>query len=376
VSSSKSTGSGRGLGGGSYARRGGVGSGSGGGMGSGSVAEARVSQQSAALAQELGDLFEYKLKEPITILKNRSALVPIVQSAITADKVSIWNERAGLPKPQRALWLTNSSGVTLDSGSFSVLEQETFAGEGLFEQIRPGEKRLVSYATDLALNVSSRSDSESQRISQVRVNRGVMTHISEIREKKTYVFRNADSSSRTVVVEHPARPGYELRGDIRPVESTPVWMRFQLPVEPAQTASLVVDEARPVETTYQVSNINSDQLGVFVRQKSIDKSIEGALREILTQKSAVNALKTQNSELESESEKIFDDQQRLRENMKVLKGSAEEKALLQRYTAQLNTQENRLEALKQEAQKLEAQIEAAESALDKMIQDLSFDVKL
>ena len=81
--------------------------------------------QAAAFAQELGDLFEYKLKEPISILKNRSALAPIVQSSIDAEKVSIWNEQAGMPRPQRALWIANSSGLTLDGGSFSVLEEET-----------------------------------------------------------------------------------------------------------------------------------------------------------------------------------------------------------------------------------------------------------
>jgi len=75
-------------------------------------------------------------------------------------------------------------------------------------------------------------------------------------------------------------------------------------------------------------------------------------------------------------EKIFDDQQRLRENMKALKGSAEEKALLQRYTQQLNEQENRLDSLRKESKALETQKDAAQGSLDKMIQELSFDVKL
>ncbi len=74
--------------------------------------------------------------------------------------------------------------------------------------------------------------------------------------------------------------------------------------------------------------------------------------------------------------KIFDDQQRLRENMKALKGSADEKALLQRYTKQLNDQEDRLESLQKESEKIESQHEEAQAALDKMIQDLSFDVTL
>jgi hypothetical protein len=303
-------------------------------------------------------------------------MVPIVQSSINAEKVSIWNDQAGFPRPQRALWITNSSGLTLDGGSFSVLEEETFAGEGLFDPIQPNEKRLVSYATDLALNASSRNGSEQQRVSKVRLSRGVMTQVSEIREKKTYTFRNEDSTPRMVIVEHPVRLGYELRGEVRPMETTAAWMRFRLQVEPKQTASLVIEEARPVQATYGLTNLTDDQVGLFVRQQSVNKTIEDALRKILAQKSAIDDLDTQKSERESEVEKIFDDQQRLRENMKALKGTAEEKALLQRYTRQLNEQEDRLDALKKEIQQLGSRQESAQTELDKMIQGPSFDVTL
>jgi hypothetical protein len=337
---------------------------------------ARSSIQSAANAQELGDLFEYKLKDPITILKNRSALVPIVQSTIAADKVSVWNERAGLPRPQRALWLNNSSGLTLDGGSFSVLEEETFAGEGLFDPIKPGEKRLVSYATDLALNVRAKSDTDQQRVTRVSIVRGVMTMHNEAIESKTYTFRNEDSSPRTVIVEHPVRAGFELRSDVKPAETTSAWLRFQLHVDSKQTASLVVKEAQPLQTTYQISNIGEETLAAFVRQKSIDKSIEDALRKVLAAKDSVDAIDNQKEAREGETRKIFDDQQRLRENMKALKGSPEEKSLLQRYTKQLNDQEDRLEKLRKEIEELEARSEKAQEALDKMIENLAFDVKV
>ena len=341
-----------------------------------SVESARAQAESAAQAQELGDLFEYKLKEPITIRKNRSALVPIVQSAITAEKVSVWNEQSGLRRPQRALWLTNSSGLTLDGGSFSVMEDETFAGEGLFDPIRPDEKRLVSYATDLALNVSSRNNTERQRVSRVRVNRGTLIQESEVREKKTYTFRNEDASPRTVIVEHPVRAGYQLCSDIQPVETTAAWKRFRVSVEPKQTASLIVEEARRAEANFSLNNISSDTLAVFVREKSIDPTIQAALETILAQKAAVADLESKKSDLDDEQMEIFDDQQRLRENMKSLKGSAEEKKLLERYTQQLDAQETRLEALRKQIQQLEAQKQTAQEKLDKMIEDLSLDVKL
>lgn len=341
-----------------------------------SVAAARAQAESAALAGQLGDLFEYKLKEPITIRKNRSALVPIVQSTIVAEKVSVWNEQAGLPRPQRALWLTNSSGLTLDGGSFSVMEDETFAGEGIFDPIRPDEKRLISYATDLALIPSTRNSTERERVSRVRISHGVLIQESELREKKTYIFRNQDATPRTVIIEHPVRPGYELCSDVPPVETTSGWRRFRLLVEPKQTRSLVVEEARPEQATFAVTNITPDQVALFVRQKSIDQTVQDALDKVITQKAAVADLDSKKDALDDEQMQIFDDQQRLRENIKSLKDTAEEKKLLERYTAQLDAQETRLGVLRGQIQQLEAQQQAAQETLDKVIAELSLDVKL
>jgi hypothetical protein len=328
---------------------------------------------SAAAARELGDLFEYKLKDPITIAKNRSALVPIVNSPIGAEKVSIWNERSGAPRPARALWLTNSSGLTLDGGSFSVMEEQTFAGEGVFDPIRPGEKRLVSYALDLALNASSKNANEAQRVTRVRISQGVMTQESEVRERKTYTFRNEDSSPRTVLVEHPVRTGYTLRSETKPEETTADWMRFRLRVEPKQTAALVVEEARPVAATYQLTNIDAPQVELFVRQQSINKAVEDALRRILAQKDVVAELEGRWQARDGDTKKIFDDQQRLRENMKALKGSSEEKLLVQRYTQQLNDQETRLEKLGKEMAQIEKEKDAAQEVVDQLIRDLAED---
>ncbi len=128
--------------------------------------------------------------------------------------------------------------------------------------------------------------------------------------------------------------------------------------------------------TYALSNLTGEQVAFFLQQQSIDKTVEDALRGILAQKAVVADLDTQKEARDDEAQGIFDDQQRLRENMKSLKGSPEEKALIQRYTQQLNAQEDRLEALHKESAQLEAKSEAAQAALNRMIQDLSFDVKL
>jgi len=90
----------------------------------------------------------------------------------------------------------------------------------------------------------------------------------------------------------------------------------------------------------------------------------------------VSDLDDKKDNLEEEMKQIFDDQQRLRENIKSLKGSPEEKQLLQRYTKQMDEQENRLAALRKEIEQVGTKKEAAQAALDKMIQDLAFDVTI
>ncbi len=338
---------------------------------------ARSAAEPAAHGQELGDLFEYKLKERVTIRKNQSALVPIVQTDIAAEKVSMWGESYGTPRPLRAVWVTNSSALTLDGGSFSVLEDETFGGEGLTDPIKPGERRLLSYATDLGVLVDTRLESEQQRVTRVKIVHGVMTHISELRERKTYTVRNEDTSFRILILEHPTRPEWKLADDApKPEEKAAGSYRFRLAIEPKKTAKLVVHEVRPLETTFALTNLNDDLIALFLQQKTINEAVEKELRRIVAQKGVVAGFDREIQSRKGEVDRIFADQQRLRENLKALKGSAEEKALTQRYTQQLADQETRLDTLRKEVSDLDAQRSRAQVELDRMIQELKLDVTL
>ena len=359
-------------------RGGGFGPAEGGGMGGGSFRNQPMdfsSVRPSATAQTVGELFEYKLKEPITIERNRSALVPIIQSAVGAEKISLWNAREG-GVPLRSVWLTNSTGSTLDGGTFAVLEDQTFAGEGIIEALQAGEKRIVSYAADLALNVNATQAMEPQRVSRVKIADGILTQFSEQRERKVYKMRNEDTQSRTVLVEHPVRPGYTMRNAPTPAETTPQWVRFRIPVAAKQTTELSIDESRPISSTFQLSGFNRNQLNLFIRQKSISPEIQEMLSKIVAQRDKVAAAEAQKEQHEGERSEIFEDQQRLRENMKSLKGSAEEKELLRRYTTRLNEQESRLEALTTILAEDDAAIEKEQAELDKLVKSFSIDTTL
>jgi hypothetical protein len=337
--------------------------------------EVEAQYSSTTNSRDLGDLFEYSLKEPVTIRKDQSALVPIIQARVDAEKVTMWSPNPS--RPLRALWLTNTSGATLDGGSFNVLEDGTFSGEGLVDPMKPGERRLLSYAADLGVRVESKLHNEREHVAKVKIFRGVMTHSTEWRERQTYTVRNENTDARTVVIEHPVRPGYKLSDNsAKPNETTASFYRFRLNVEPKRTAILPVEEFRPVASTYYLTSLTNDEIEMFVQQQMIDPATEKALRQIMTQKGAVGDLDSQMESRNKEMSSIFEDQQRVRENLKALKGSAEEKELTQRYTRQLNQQEDRVQSLRSEIDGLRGKRNQAQAELNRMVQDLALEATL
>jgi hypothetical protein len=324
--------------------------------------------------QELGDLFEYKLADHVTIRKNQSALVPILQTRIGAEKVSVWNPSES--SVLRALWLDNNSNLTLDGGSFNVLEGDAFSGEGLMDAIKPGEKRLLSYAADLGVLVDARQKNENQRVSKISIAHGTMMQSTQERQESTYTLRNRDSEKRVLVVEHPARPGWKLTDDETPAESSASFHRFRLTLDPKKTTTLVVKEYRPVTNRYLLTNLTDGEIKLFLEQKMINPEVEKALRRIVTQKNDIAVIDAVVTGRRSQVMNISEDQQRVRENMKALKGSAEEKALVERYVRELNEQEDRVQNLRHEIVDMQQKRDAAQSALNGMVEALQMDVTL
>ncbi len=342
-----------------------------------SLEEARARGEAAASGQELGDLFEYKLKDRVTLKKNQSALVPIAQTEIEAEKVSLWSGTTGSGRPLRGLWLKNTSPLTFDGGSFSVLENEVFAGEGLTDPIKPGERRLISYATDLGLLVEASKNSQPQHVTRVKISKGVLTQVSELHERTLYTARNQDEATRILVIEHPARVEWQLaKAAKEPDEKAPGVYRFRVEVPSKATASLPVEEVRTLATSYQLSNLNEDQIGVFIKQGTITPEMAEALKKITAQRAVVTKLEEEMENRQKDIDRIVEDQGRLRENMKALRGSAEEKALLQRYTRQLDEQETQLDVLRKKIKDTEAQRDTANDGLEKMIDGLQIEAAM
>jgi hypothetical protein len=338
---------------------------------SASVSSLAEKQGAEAEGKSAGDFFEYKINQKITIGKNQSALVPILQAHIDAEKVTLWNAESA---PLRALWIKNTSGQVLDAGSFNVLEAETFAGEGVLETIHPDERRLLSYAGDAAVHVKYTDESSEKPFSRIRIAKGIMLMTKEEHKTNKFTIRNADTEPRQVVVEYPAEEGWKLSpGTPQPEESTESYHRFRVPVDAGKTAELTVEAVHPNEVRYELTNLDDDEVGLLVQQNRVTPAMHQVFDRILKQEEKIGGIASEIADRKRESDQIATDQNRIRENMKALKGSSEEKALLQRYVGQLDSQENRLVALHKETSDLNARQNTARAELDRIIMEVSVD---
>jgi hypothetical protein len=325
-------------------------------------------------AASLGDLFEYRIKAPISLAKNQSALVPIVNADIDAEKVSLWNRSGGSGRPLRAVWLTNATGLTLDSGSITLIDGEAFAGEGLLESLKPGEKRLLSYAADLGVMVSSSTQSADGRLFRVRARDGIIIQDTEERSNFTYRARNENATPTTLIIEHRVRPGWKLAEGQLPVETTADALRFRVILPPAKETTFEVREVRQGETSIRIGEADQFLIARLTKSGVSAETLERELKPVLDKKAELTAVGRRLTALQGERAAIDRDQQRVRENMKALRGSAEEKQLLERYTRQLNEQETRMDTLQADVTRATAEMEKLNAELSSAIANVSFEL--
>src|SRR5207244_2625515 len=140
-----------------------------------------------------------------------------------------------------------------------------------------------------------------------------------------------------------------------------------------QVAELTVESFHALETTYELTTLDSDEVALPVQQKRLTPVMQQSFNRILAQKDKIGGIDQQINQRKQESDQITADQNRIRENMKALKGSSEERSLLQRYTKQLDSQEIRIATLRGETDGLRKQRDTAQAELGLMIMDVNVD---
>ncbi|MFM9197891.1 MAG: hypothetical protein ACKOWG_19555 [Planctomycetia bacterium] len=320
--------------------------------------------QSVAAGTNLGELFRYAIEKPVTIERQRSAMLPIVGEKVDAEKVAIYDDRVLAKHPLSGLRLMNSTKLDLMQGPVTVFEAGAYAGDARIEDMAPGSERLISYAVNLDVEVNPRMEQSPEEIVSVKIAKGTLVATRKFARRKVFEIKNAGTKAVKLLVEHPREGGWNLVDPKQPAETTRDRHRFTLVAEPGRPTKLEVAEERPDVQHVALSNLDDNLILFYSRAKVTSPAVKEALEQVIAKKRAVAEAVRAKQEKEREIQVVEQEQNRIRQNMAQLDRTNE---LYAKYVKKFAEQEERVETLRREITALIQQEQEARKALDEYL---------
>jgi len=319
--------------------------------------------------EALGELFQYVIQTPVTVGRGQSAMVPVVSADLSYQKDLLYNGRKMAAHPVATLRMKNASGLTLERGPVTVLDEGDYVGEAVLPFTPVGGEVVVPYAVELGVKVRESSGS-SREIYRLFIKGGYL-HFEEWDVRwQEYSLSNQTAEPVTVLVEHPRTPQYELFDTASPKEHTDEYWRFEVQTPARGETVFKVQERRLLSRYEEVQKQTHQVLQRYLKQGLMDRAVYDQIVKLLMLFDTIADYEKQLKQLEAEREKIYKAQQQVQGNMQALSQVGKEGALRSRYVEQLEETEAQLRELEKREAELKAAIKQVEDEIAARIKAL------
>ncbi len=296
--------------------------------------------ESATLATEADVTTLFTLPNPIALARGQSLTMPFISAAMIATRVSVFQPQLGINNPVAAVMVKNDSATSLPPGILTLTEDGSgYAGDAQLAGLPAGETRMVMFATDRKVVVTTDGQSD-QKITQLSYDNGALKADMVVRTNVTYKIKGAADADRTVIVEYPRRVGFTYTSEQKESE-TPTAIRLKVSVPKGSVAETKLTEQRVVSSTYALTDIESrgQALAVWSQQAVSDPKLLAKLKDASDALTKLNEAKQALTNYDAEVERIKSDQERVRENLQAVPATSD---LAKTYLANMTAQEKRL----------------------------------
>jgi hypothetical protein len=325
---------------------------------------------SVASAEEVGDYFRYVIDHKVTLPRQKSALLPIVDHDVEATRVSIFNESVQAKFPLLGLRFKNTSGQNLMQGPVTVYDGSSYAGDARVLDLQPGEERLVAYALDQGTEVKAEEHSAPQQLVAVKAVKGVLHATHKLRETKKYLIKNRSAQDRTLIIEHPVRADWRLVAPEKPAERSRESYRFEVKVPAGQSLTHQVVEEQSRVDHLLVGMLDEKAVRLFLQSPVPSAKVKESLEKAVALRSKVSDTDRELARLHAQLKEITEDQARLRANFERLPSSS---AAYKRYLEKFDTQETEIEKLQEEVKKQREAYKGQQKAYEDYLAGLTVD---
>ena len=325
--------------------------------------DAASSVASVASAGKIGELFQYSVSN-VSLPRQRSAMLPIVTDPIDVEKLSIYNLNV-LPKnPLNGAKVKNTTKKHLLAGPVTVLDGGAYAGDARIDNVPPGQERLLSYGVDLQVLVNATKNRQDSSITGGKIVKGVLQLKRKNMFTQEYVAENKDDKDRTLIIEHPFRPGWKLTAPEKASETTDALYRFRTTVPAGKQSNLTVKEEIVAAETVQILPMDIGTLEFYGKNGEISKDVRDALMTAAKLKREMEEAQRQVNQRKSEIQQITNEQVRIRENIKT---APDKSTLKNRLLEKLDEQEKRIDAIYQQMDDQQKSYDAKRKELEDFV---------
>ena len=330
--------------------------------------------------------FVYTVREPVTVRRFESVLVPIVRTPVEAHPLALFDSSVHPRHPLRGVRIVNDTGLHLAAGPVTVFDDRGFTGTALLADLVPDDDRVLSYALDLDVVLDVTTSSEPERVVAVRLVGGLLESEHRTRLRSSYLLEPRGDVERFVVIEQARRAGYQVVAPTPAPARTPSAYRFGVALggavadaaaDPGVPTQVVCEGTEPCRLEVVLERVESrrvavtsvplERLEAYLQDLDLDVDTRAQLEAIAAlQRELVRLDRALRAERERR-DAIYADQGRLRQNMAALERNS---ALYRRYVAELTEQEDTLAEIGRRLEALASERAEAQADLDQLVHAL------
>lgn len=329
---------------------------------------------SAAASSEATTQVLFRFPGRFDLKSGQSLMLPFLSREVPMERVSLYQPETHPTHPLAAVDIRNDGETGLPPGVLTLYEESAllkgtaFAGDAQLPVMPQGGKRLISYALDSKTTVD-RNDKSASTEDKVAIERGVLRIAVRNRAETVYTVKAPPKEARTVIIEHPRMHDYQLvTPDPKEVEVSGDRYRIRVALKAGEKRAVPVALETTVWQAYSLEGMPSDQLRAYATSRGrLDPAARKAFASLAEKRREIDALDQEIYAIDQQRSAIFQDQQRVRENLRSLTARSE---VQQKYLDKLNDQEDRIAQLDEDKQKLTGRRLEMQKELSGMIAEI------
>jgi hypothetical protein len=342
--------------------------------GSSSVAQgtatfSTVGMQVADETTAVAELFRFDIGKPISLERKTSSMLPLVDRTISAEKVSIYNAGVMTDHPLNGAYLTNDTNLKLLGGPITVFDGGMYAGDSVIRHFAENEKRLISYAVDLNVNVVRDGGSESE-VTAFKIVQGAIIMTHKTIQTATFNFANSATTDKTIIVEYPRMRDWQLVTPTEIEETTDSLYRFRMALAAEANETFEVKLQRVNDQHIGILRCNDATLLSYSERGDISPEVRDTLLAVIAKRQVVMTLQKELNELQVQKNEVTAAKLEVRKD---LASVGAESQLGQRCMTKLSGYMDQLDQLEIDIRAKREEVAAAEKAFADHISELSVD---